>query len=1342
MAFALAFRVLLSETSLRPSLSPWMKRNFPPKAMTAGFSLLAAGLGLALGLGQARAGSATWLPTPNSGDWNTALNWTSGGPPNGAADSANFGFSTVTAISLSANTLVSSIEFFPGASAYTITSSPGVVLSISGVGIINNSGQVQNFITAAGMGETIGNLSFSNFATAGTLTSLTNTGGTSTAGFGGRTSFLDTSNAGGASITNQGGTVFAAQSGYTQFFDDSSAADANFRNGGAAANGAFGGATLFLGNSNAGQAHFVNEGGLVLGAGGGFIQFSDRASAGDGVYTNQVGTVTGAGVGIIQFSGASTAASGTFTNFGATVEGEPGGATVFLDNSSAANGRFSNRGGRNILAHGGAILFFGNSTASDAVIVSHGGEFATADGGETNFFDYSSAGTGTFTNKCAQVAAAAGGFTQFFNSSTAANAFFTNEGGAENNRAFGFMNFFDDSTAGHGTFVTHGGAVFGALGGNMFFQDNSSAGEGTFTTYGAMMPGAAGGTLYFDGNASAANGTFTTHGGMGLGAPGAQMSFFGSSTAGNGSFTINGGAVDGAFGGRTDFFTNSSAATGTFILNGGAAPGASGGFLKFWDESTAAEAIFVINGGTVPKIVSPAATGNGGTIQFIGNSRAGEGTFINNGGVVSGASGGLITFASNGSLGSSIFVNNGGVVSGAEGALFQYFGRDGGTATLIANGGADGGAGGSIIFFEEADARGARIQVFGNGSFDISPSNGASVRVGSLEGSGLVFLGANDLSVGGNGLDTLFSGSINDGGFRDGTGGSLTKTGPGILTLSGSSSYSGDTAVLNGSLIVNGFIASPNAFVSAAGLLGGSGSIRGNVFNSGFVSPGDSGPGRLSLHGNYAQSSGGTLRIEIGGLAFAQHDLLQLNGTAQLDGTLQIIRLNNFRFLPGDRVTFLAAAAGVSGTFSTVTNPFNDTIVLTRVLYEANQVSLEAVQGSFASLPGLTPNQRAVADSLDAVAAESPGDELIASLNTERLAHLPLAYDLIAPDELASIYETGFSRAQMQSLNLRRRMEQIRAGSTGFSESGFNLRGNGKEHAEGKTLASNASVEKPAPLFASSPENRWGMFITGAGEYIDIDNHDGNAPGYDIETGGVTLGLDFRPAPNFALGVNAGYAHSSADLVNDGRLTVEGGKAGVFATYFTGGFYLDSAVGAGWNTYETQRRSLRNNTQGSTDGAQFEAMIGTGYEWERGAWRFGPAATLQYADVGINAFQEGRSLGALEILEQDASAFRSALEIKVSYDWKASGLIVRPDLRVGWQHEYADRSYPIEARFGSGTGNAFTVRGPAIDRDKAVLGAGLTLQWSSRVATHLYYQGQLGQNHQSHSAGGGVSLSF
>src|SRR3989442_10469749 len=146
---------------------------------------------LLLTIQSSHAGSATWKASPATGDWNTATNWTAGGPPNGTADTATFATSNKTSVSLSADTEVNGIVFNAGASAFTITASSTFGLIISGVGITNNSGIVQNFVTL--LDQNLGNnfvIQFRNSATAGSLTAFTHNGGVDTQG---ETDFFDTS---------------------------------------------------------------------------------------------------------------------------------------------------------------------------------------------------------------------------------------------------------------------------------------------------------------------------------------------------------------------------------------------------------------------------------------------------------------------------------------------------------------------------------------------------------------------------------------------------------------------------------------------------------------------------------------------------------------------------------------------------------------------------------------------------------------------------------------------------------------------------------------------------------------------------------------------------------------------------------------------------------------------------------------------------------------------------------------------------------------------------------------------------------------------------------------------
>ena len=119
---------------------------------------------LLLASGPALAVTPTWLTAPGTGDWNTGSNWTGGSAPNGPADTATFDVSSITGISISANTQVSTITFTAAASRYTITAGPTFTLTLDGTGIAISSAATQNFVAAVngagGFGDWVCDVAF------------------------------------------------------------------------------------------------------------------------------------------------------------------------------------------------------------------------------------------------------------------------------------------------------------------------------------------------------------------------------------------------------------------------------------------------------------------------------------------------------------------------------------------------------------------------------------------------------------------------------------------------------------------------------------------------------------------------------------------------------------------------------------------------------------------------------------------------------------------------------------------------------------------------------------------------------------------------------------------------------------------------------------------------------------------------------------------------------------------------------------------------------------------------------------------------------------------------------
>lgn len=288
------------------------------------------------------------------------------------------------------------------------------------------------------------------------------------------------------------------------------------------------------------------------------------------------------------------------------------------------------------------------------------------------------------------------------------------------------------------------------------------------------------------------------------------------------------------------FANAADAGSNQFVLNGSNNISMLPGDVIFRDNSAAGSAVFSLpSGGQRGRVVfldsssaSLASFFSSGLIYIQGSATAAQGYFEIEGGSAPGVIGGYLWLGEASHGGSAQFVVQAGVISGAPGGIMVITGSAvAEAAQIFANDGP--GDGGLIQFLDSSTIAGgmASFQLNGKGQMDISGAR-ENPAIGSLSGTGPVFLGTRKLTSGRNLMSTTYSGLLQDGGISGGTGGSFAKVGSGTLTLMGANTYTGSTSLNGGTLkLINttGSVTGTGPVQANAGNLGGSAIIAGAV---------------------------------------------------------------------------------------------------------------------------------------------------------------------------------------------------------------------------------------------------------------------------------------------------------------------------------------------------------------------------------------------------------------------------------------------------------------------------------------------------------------------------------
>ena len=885
------------------------------------------------------------------------------------------------------------------------------------------------------------------------------------------------------------------------------------------------------------------------------------------------------------------------------------------------------------------------------------------------FFDSSSAGSASFTDNAVM---------DFFDSSKAGTATITNA-------ATGTLTFNNISSADHASIANSGtlnftnsstagkSAITGA--GNVGFYNSSTAASSTIDL--------SGGILSFHDTSTAGSAT------IGSSSPAAPMSieFHDNSTAGSANITVIGNAGSGTL----DFYDSATGGT-AHITNDQGVPG-SGGLTRFHNTSSALNAIILNQ--------------NLGATQFTDTSTAGSASITN-------GTNGSTAFLGNSTAGAANIINNSGGSTSFQGNSL------GGTAQITNNSG-------GFLFFEDAsDASTARVINNSGGTVDISLAT-TGTSVGSIEGSGDIFLGAKTLTLGNTNLSVTIGGVIADGGTGGGIGGSLTKVGTGTLTLTGASTYTGDTNVNGGTLVVNGSLLS-TVLVNSGGTLQGTGTIGGLTANSGgIVAPGNS-IGTLNVTGNVAFGPGSFYQVEAN--AAGQADKIQATGTASITGgTVQVLAATG-TYAPSTTYTILSAPGGRTGQFSSVTSSL---AFLTPTLsYTATDVLLTLSLASFSNV-GQTPNQRAVGAALNASPTSSALVQAVLPLTTPQA--------LVALDALSGeVYGSTQTVLAMDAGYLRQAiLERLRTAGYG---------GPGAVASLGIGGPATAYAAEPKTAFAAAPaERRFTFWAQGVGGWGRVDG-DGNAASLTRDIGGVFSGVDADVGATGRLGLAAGYSQSRVNVSDRASAaTIDSAHIAGYGGVGFGNFRLRGGAGYSWSEIDASRTiaftGFFNQTTAGYRAGTAQVFGEIGYGVDLGRIGLEPFAGAAWESVDTGSFSEnGGSFAALNGASNRFNVAFSSLGLRAFSAMPLSnGMMLIPRASATWQHAFDDVTPEATLSFAN-TGAGFTVAGVPLARDSALLEASLDLQVTPQARLGVAFTGQFANRTSDPGVKGKFSVQF
>jgi uncharacterized protein YhjY with autotransporter beta-barrel domain len=238
--------------------------------------------------------------------------------------------------------------------------------------------------------------------------------------------------------------------------------------------------------------------------------------------------------------------------------------------------------------------------------------------------------------------------------------------------------------------------------------------------------------------------------------------------------------------------------------------------------------------------------------------------------------------------------------------------------------------------------------------------------------------------------------------------------------------------------------------------------------------------------------------------------------------------------------------------------------------------------------------------------------------------------------------------------------------------------------------------------------------------------------GFTGRTYGLVGGMDYRFRDDLFAGAALRYAKSDVDLnLSEGSLDAEDMNLSVYGTYYPlTQWFVDWTLHYGQGTFDLTRNidftlgssTFNENAQSSTDGSQYGASVGTGYEWVSQDGVVSQIYTnFRYNRADIDAYEEQTGGGLnLAIDEQSIDSLVGKIGGQVSKAFSYNWGVLSPQLNFNYLHEFNNEGEPIRASFVSDPFNTqFVFTTEDRDANYFTLAAGLVALFPGGMTAYV-----------------------